>query len=182
MVLGGGIKYIDDAFDEKTFSKTKALLVAPVIAIFWIFMMYLSVPSATILGAIFLAVLSRNKVDNIGFHVGALAIISGLIILYFYKIVDFLWGPLVFLTVAGVLDEIGNDYVDKHPEIAKPFLFFFHYRFIMKIAVFLGVYFGFYGLEYFIAFIGFDIAYASVGDYSEKLKKHYQYNVRGLPI
>ncbi len=173
MVLGGGIKYIDDAFDEKTFSKSRAILLSPVIAVFWVLMMYVSVTSATILGAIFLAVLFRNKVDNIGFHVGALAIVTGLIILYLVKVVDFYWGPLVFLTIAGVLDEVGNDYVDRHPEVIKPVYFFFEYRFIMKLAVLLLVLLGYFGFEYFIAFLGFDIAYATVGQYSLRLKKHF---------
>ncbi len=177
MILGGGIKYIDDAFDEKTFSKVKAITLAPVVAIAWIFLMYMSVASATILGAIFLAVLFRNKVDNIGFHVGALAIVSGLAALYFLKVVNFDWGPLVFLTISGVLDEVGNDYVDKHPEVIKPVYFFFEYRFVMKLAVLLLVLWGYFGFEYFIAFLGFDIAYASVGIYSLKLKKQHRYYV-----
>lgn len=182
MILGGGIKYIDDAFDEKTFAKSTAILLSPVIAIFWVFMMYITHASATILGAIFLAVLFRNKVDNIGFHVGALAIVSGLGILYFFKVVDFLWGPLVFLTVAGMLDEIGNDYVDAHPKVGKWITLFFTYRFVMKLAVLVCVLMGFFGLEYLIAFLGFDIAYASVGAYSLRLKRHHRFNISNIKI
>lgn len=99
MVLGGGIKYIDDAFDEKTYNKQLAILIAPLIAIFWVFMMYVSAASATILGAIFLAVVLRAKVDNIGFHVGALAIVAGLFFLYLFNLIEFLWIPLIILTI-----------------------------------------------------------------------------------
>lgn len=182
MVLGGGIKYIDDAFDEKTYSKMKAILLAPVVAIFWVFLMYLSPASATILGAIFLAVLFRNKVDNIGFHVGAIAIFCGLAALYLFKIIHFDWGPLVFLTIAGVLDEVGNDYVDAHPHINKWIYLFFEYRFVMKVAVLLLVAWGIYGFEYFLAFIGFDLAYATIGAYSAKLKKHHKYSLNNFHL
>ena len=182
MVLGGGLKYIDDAFDEKTYSKMKAILLSPVIAIFWVFLMYLSPASATILGAIFLAVLFRNKVDNIGFHVGAIAIFCGLTALYLFKIIDFDWGPLVFLTIAGVFDEIGNDYVDAHPTINRMVFLFFEYRFVMKLAVLFLVVAGIYGLEYLLAFIGFDLAYATVGAYSLNLKKHHKYNLNNFHL
>lgn len=182
MILGGGIKYIDDAFDEKTFAKSTAILLSPVIAVFWVSMMYLTDASATILGAIFLAVLFRNKVDNIGFHVGALAIISGLGILYFFKFIDFLWGPLVFLTITGMLDEIGNDYVDAHPKVGKYVTLFFTYRFVMKLAVLALVVMGYFGVEYLLAFLGFDIAYASVGAYSLSLKRHHKFNISNVKI
>lgn len=182
MVLGGGIKYIDDAFDEKTFSKNKAILLSPVIAILWVFAMFLSPASATILGAVFLAVLFRNKVDNIGFHVGAIAVVSGLAILYFLRVVDFLWAPLVFLVLSGMFDEIGNDYVDAHPEVINIVRLFFEYRFVMKIAVFLLAVLGTYGFEYVIAFIGFDIAYASVGKYSMKLKREQKFSTNHFSL
>lgn len=182
MVLGAGIKYIDDAFDEKTYSKMKALLLSPVIAIFWVFVMYLSAPAATILGAIFLAVLLRNKVDNIGFHVGAIAIIFVIALLYFFKIVNFDWPVLIFLTVAGILDEIANDWVDTHPKVHPAVYTFFEWRFIMKIAVFICVLLNFFRIEYFLAFLGFDIAYASVALYSAKLKKELKVNYQNIQL
>ena len=182
MVLGGGIKYIDDAFDEKTYNKQLAILVAPLIAIFWVFMMYVSAASATILGAIFLAVVLRAKVDNIGFHVGALAIVAGLFFLYLFNLIEFLWIPLIVLTIAGVLDEVGNDYVDAHPRVHKGLHFFFEYRFVMKVVVLLLAIAGVYGYEYVLAFLGFDIAYATVGMYSEKLKRELKLNYKKVTI
>ena len=51
-VLGAGLKYIDDAFDEKIFSKKYALILAPLLAILWAYTMYIDSFSATILLAI----------------------------------------------------------------------------------------------------------------------------------
>ena len=182
MILGGGIKYIDDAFDEKTFNKQMAILVAPLVAIFWVFMMYVSPASATILGAIFLAVALRAKVDNIGFHVGALAIVAGLFFLYLFHLIDFLWIPLIVLTIGGILDEVGNDYVDAHPKIHRGIYLFFEFRFVMKLVLLLLAIAGVYGFEYFLAFLGFDIAYASVGLYSDKLKRELKLNYKKVTI
>jgi hypothetical protein len=121
-------------------------------------------------------------VDNIGFHVGALAVVSGLAILYLFKVVDFLWGPLVFLTIAGVLDEVGNDYMDRHPFIMRPIHFFFEFRFIMKLAVLVMVILGYFGFEYLLAFLGFDVAYASIALYSEKLKREHKFSINHFQI
>ncbi|QQR92505.1 MAG: hypothetical protein IPJ89_05155 [Candidatus Iainarchaeum archaeon] len=182
MVLGGGIKYIDDAFDEKTYNKQLAILVAPLIAIFWVFMMYVSGASATILGAIFLAVVLRYKVDNIGFHVGALAIVAGLFFLYLFNLIKFLWIPLIVLTIGGILDEVGNDYVDSHRRLHPAIRFFFEYRFVMKLFVLALAILGVYGFEYVLAFLGFDIAYATVGLYSDRLKRELKLNYKKVTI
>ena len=186
-LVGGGIKYIDDAFDENTYNKRTAMLLSPVIAVLWVFLMVLSAPSATILGAIFLSVALRKKIDTIALQVGAVAVIAGVVLLYLYRVLDFRFGPLVFLTVAGILDEIGNDFVDRHVSVRGFIYYFFEYRFVLKIAVFALAYMGFYGWEYFFAFLGFDLAYAWVGHYSEKLKHerkfyyHQRNNLNGIP-
>jgi hypothetical protein len=55
--IGAGLKYIDDAFDEDTFSKKKALALAPCIALIWICLSIYDAFSATVLSAILFSVL-----------------------------------------------------------------------------------------------------------------------------
>jgi len=176
-VLGGGIKYIDDAFDEKTFSKIKAVLLAPFLGGLWAFTMTLHPASATILAAIVLAVLLRGKIDNLAFMVGTVTIITAL---FFSGLATFLWLPLILITLAGVLDEVGNDYVDKNFKANKFIYIFFEYRFTMKLAVLYFAAINYFVWVYFFAFIAFDVAYALVMHYSMNLahKRKFYYHKR----
>ena len=173
-ILGGGIKYIDDAFDEKTFSKISALLFMPLLAVFGAVVMTLSAESATILGAIVVAVFLKGKIDTIAFKIGLISLIA---ILFFMGFFNFLWIPLIIIAIAGVLDEVGNDYVDKHLNVRKPIRLFFEFRFVMKLAVLYFAAVGTFAWFYFFAFIAFDIAYALVMEYSMSLahKKKFAY-------
>lgn len=172
--LGGSIKFIDDAFDEKLYNQNLATIWAVITAIVWASVMTISPASATILGAIVLCVFLKGKVDNIAFQVGVVAIF---VILFFSGFLDFLWIPLIFITIAGVLDEIGNDFFDKvGKERSKFFYYFFEYRFVMKIAVLTFALLGFFEFYYFLAFLAWDIAYAAVTLFSKKKKMRWAYN------
>ena len=180
-ILGGGIKYIDDAFDEKTFSVNKALLLAPILGVFWAYLMSLHAASATILLAIVLAVLLKGKIDNIAHQAGLVGIIGVVLVSGYF---EFIWLGLIVITIAGILDEVGNDYVDrkdlygKGDIISKIIHYFFEYRFTMKLAVFAFAFAGFYDWVYFLAFIGFDIAYVALTWYSLYLKNLSNFTYR----
>ncbi|MDD5163617.1 MAG: hypothetical protein PHD95_05430 [Candidatus ainarchaeum sp.] len=180
-ILGGGIKYIDDAFDEKVFRTRNAVLFAPILGIFWFVTMILSPESATILGAIVIAVFLKGKIDNIAHQLG---IISIFFLLFIFGFFNFLWIPMLILIIAGLFDELGNDYVDKHLEVRKPIWLFFKYRFVMKIAVLCFVLLGIFAPVYFFAFLAFDIAYALITKYSAKLahmrKFYYHKRTNGV--
>lgn len=171
-ILGGGVKYIDDAFDEGTFSKNKALLLIPFLAVFGAWILTTSIASATILMAIVLGVLIKGKIDNIAFKIGFFVLIA---ILFFFGYLNFLWVLLIILTLSGIIDEIGNDYADrknlyaKGDPLSKFFHLFFEYRFTMKVFVFSFAFLGFFGWQYFLAFLAFDLAYAGVMHYSNRL-------------
>lgn len=165
-LLGAGIKYIDNVFDENSFSKNKAILLAPFLGILWALVMLLSSESATILLAIFLSVLFAGKINNIAFQFGSLIIVLGILFSGFFK---FLWIPLIFITLAGIVDEIGNDIVDKKKILNIFLYYFFKYRFAMKLVVFSFALFNYFGWIYFFAFMAFDIAYEIVGSYSNRI-------------
>ena len=81
LLLGAGTKY----FDEDGSNSMATLFLSFFIASFWVFLMSLSAPSATILGAIFLSVFVSGKVDNRAFRLGAIVIFAGVVILFFLK-------------------------------------------------------------------------------------------------
>ncbi|MFZ2070547.1 MAG: hypothetical protein WAV32_02870 [Halobacteriota archaeon] len=157
-VIGGGLKYIDDAFDEDLFSKKIAMLIAPIIVIAWICLSLFDSVSATILFSILFAVLLTGKIDNLVFKMSSIALI---IILCLTQILSLLWIPLVTLTSMGVADEKGNDYADNHGTL-KLSEFFFSHRFCVKIGVLGLCMLSLLPWLYLIAFLAFDGSYESV--------------------
>jgi hypothetical protein len=173
-VLGAGLKYIDDAFDEKIFNKKIAYVVAPILGMLWAYTMFINVVSATILLAILLGVLLKGKIDNYAHFMGMVVVIAGAIVLG----VQLLLIPLVILTLAALFDEVGNDFIDKRHYIPgnnvlkKSVGYFFDQRWLTKVVI-LGLAFTkvipFY---FFLAMLFFDGAYILMRGYSQfKLRK-----------
>jgi hypothetical protein len=162
-VLGASVKYGDDAFDRKVFSQKKAVLLAPFVSVLWVYFMLTSAASATILGSIVLGVFLTDKIDWKAFQLGLLII--GLLSISFFinHWMNFLFVPLIGLTVAGVLDEIGNDFVDKKKKANQFVKHFFRHRFMLKLGVLLFSLLGFYGLEFVVAFLAWDVGYDEMG-------------------
>jgi hypothetical protein len=174
--IGAGLKYIDDAFDEDTFSKKKALAIAPCIALIWICLSIHDPFSATILSAILFSVLIAGKIDNTIFKLCAAALISVLALTQFQNL---LWTPLIFLTFMGVADEKGNDYTDEHPT-SKLLKIFFSYRFCMKLGLLSLCVLSVFPSIYLFAFLAHDVAYQTVrmiGKKSGKKRKAYMYQI-----
>ncbi len=168
-LLGAGLKYIDDAFDEKIFSKKLAMVLAPFLGILWAYTMLIDPFSATILLAILLGVFLRGKIDNYA-HMTGLVVI--LIILIFAGI-NLLFLPLIFLATAAFLDEMGNDVIDKNRGyfddnkfLHKVTLYFFDQRWLTKMAVLFVVLVGIFPLYFFLAILLFDGAYLTVRLYT----------------
>lgn len=158
-ILGAGLKFIDDAFDEGVFSKKAAAILAPFLVVLWMGMSMADEASAVILFSILFAVLLTGKIDNIAFKSSAL-----LLLLYFaYSgAMGSMIMALAFLTLLGVLDEIGNDYVDKGG--AGPIVeFLFLHRFSMKVGVLILCLASVFDWVYLVAFLAFDVAYDSMG-------------------
>ena len=157
-IIGFGLKYIDDAFDEELFNKSVAMLLAPILVLLWARVSIYDSFSATILFAILLAVLIAGKVDNLIFRISSIVLILSLFVT---KMLDLSLIPLFSLTVLGVADELGNDYVDnqKTHEICE---FIFSHRCCMKVGV-LGLCCVFLlPWLYLIAFLAFDSTYEAV--------------------
>ena len=163
-ILGAGIKYIDAAFDEKTFNKKFAMFLAPFLGGLWAYTMFINPFSATILLSILLGVILKGKIDNIAHLSGVIVIIPVILLLG----VELLFIPLIFLAAAAVLDELGNDYIDEHQQLFsknKLTLFvdyFFDQRWLLKTSILFLAFLGVLPYYFFIAMIFFDYSYLAV--------------------
>jgi len=163
-VLGAGLKYIDDAFDEKVFSKKIAYVIAPCLGILWAYTMIIDAVAATILLAILLGVLLKGKIDNIAHMIG-LVVIIGIIVV---AGVQLLFIPLIILAAAALLDEVGNDLVDKSRFLVggkwwqKIIIGFFDQRWVAKVAILGLVAASVLPWFFFVSMLLFDGAYLGV--------------------
>ena len=174
-ILGGGIKYIDAAFDEKVFSKKIALVVAPLLGILWAYTMFANEISTTILLAVIFAVLIKGKIDNRAHIIGLVTIvIFSVFVIFFIDGSGLMMLPLVLLTSAGLIDEVGNDVIGYNKKFLNSgrfryrfSLYFFGRRYLMKAAILYLVLFGIFPLYFLLAFIFFDEAYIMMDLYSQ---------------
>lgn len=172
-ILGAGIKYIDAAYDQKTFSKKTALALAPFLGVLWASTMIINPYSATILFAILLAIFLRGKINNHAFLLGFFVILIIILPLG----IELMILPLIFLAAAAFLDELGNDvigYSKKH-RTDKRFryqfvLYFFGRRYLMKAAILYLVILVVFPWYFLLALILFDEAYILMDLYSHSRK------------
>lgn len=172
-ILGAGLKYIDDAFDEKIFNKKIAYVVAPLLGVLWVYTMIIDVASATILLAILLGVLFKGKIDNYAHFLGMVVVIAGVLLLG----VQLLIIPLVILTLAALFDEIGNDFIDKRNYLNSNRMFskfvgyFYDQRWLTKIMILVLAFLNIIPLYFFLAMILFDGFYLGMRGYSQMKRK-----------
>ena len=172
-ILGAGIKYIDAAYDDKIFNKKIALSIAPLLGVLWAYTMLINPAAATILLAVVIGVLFKGKIDNIA-HLAGLVVIFAII---FVAGVQLMIIPLVFLAFAALLDEFGNDFVDKRKNSLnmnkfshKFVVLFFDQRWVLKVAILILGLVGTIPLVFFLAMFSFDYAYLGVRWYSKVRK------------
>ena len=168
-ILGAGLKYIDDAFDERTFNKKIALVLAPLLGILWAYTMVLDPISATILLAVLLGVFFKGKIDNYAHALG----LGVIVVILIAAGVQLLYLPLIVLVAAAVLDEAGNDVVDYNKNsfntsnfLHKGIIAFFDQRWVTKIAILYIALLGIFPWYFFLAMLFFDGAYLVVRMYS----------------
>ncbi len=184
-LLGLLVKFIDDAFDEKAYPRKLALIVAPITAIFWAYVMSLDSIAALLLTAIIIGVLIKGKIDNIAFII---AVISVYFAYFFIGDWNFILDPillilLIIISIAGVIDEIGNDFIDKKNIYKRGLLgkiihWSFEYRFVMKLMVLIFALLDFYSILFFIAFFFWDLGYELVMHYTKHIlhKRKFYYD------
>ena len=180
-LLGAGIKYIDDAFDEQRFNKKIALIIAPILGILWAITMLIDGISATILLAVLCGVLFKGKIDNYA-HFAGLFVIFAIIAI---AKVELMIIPLIFLAPFALLDEVGNDVIDYNKKYfngdrcwQKFIRYFFDQRWLLKVAIIAFIILGIIPYYYFFAMLFFDGAYLLMRWYSQ----FKQNRLRRIPI
>jgi len=165
--LGGSIKYIDQVYDEKIWSRAMAVILAVVSGLLMGYLVATDPASAAIFIAIVLGVALAKKIDNLPFMLGTLLVLGApALYLTFVSQLSLNWGILFFLTMAGLFDEWGNDLYDQK-KITGPLGRFFAYRSTMKLAVFAMPLLGVFSWSYFFAFLAFDISYVLIDWFSQ---------------
>ena len=163
-ILGAGLKYIDEAFDEHRFNVKIAYILAPILGVLWAYSMVVNAVSATILLAILLGVILKGKIDNLA-HVAGLGVIFIIVIL---AGVNLLIIPLIVFTLAALFDEVGNDYIEKQSYLNSMNIFkkitgyFFDQRWLTKVAILAIAIIGIIPIYFFFAMLFFDGAYLMV--------------------
>ncbi|UCD13211.1 MAG: hypothetical protein JSW60_06540 [Thermoplasmatales archaeon] len=177
-LLGAGIKYIDDAFDEHRFNKKIALAVAPMLGILWAYTMLIDVVSATILLAVLCGVLFKGKIDNYAHFAGLFVILA----IVAFAGVELMILPLIFLAPFALLDEVGNDVIDYNKRYLngdrlwhKFVRYFFDQRWLLKLAILVFVLLGIVPFYFFLAMLLFDAAYLIMRRYSQSRKRRSDY-------
>jgi len=185
-LIGGLIKYIDQAFDIEVFNKKVATFMAIPTAILMASLMAYNESSATIFFAIVLGLALTRKIDNIAFQTGLFFLLT--IPIFFGEYVKVQWLPFAFLFTACIGDEYTNDWSDQkakkrnidqalgvknHTSLKQQILeTLFQHRVLMKLAVIILVLIGSFKPIYIITFFAFDIAYKTVEIYSFKIKRY----------
>jgi hypothetical protein len=164
--LGFAVKYIDEVFDEGHFSKTTAYLLAAIAIPLSAYLLITDFYYRQLLLAIILSVFLSRKVDNRIFQL-FIVVPFGLGLAYHLLIAPLTldWVIVGTAAIAGLLDELGNNWVEQHP--CNCFVSsFFQHRWAMKLLV-LG--FGWVNLlpiSYVVAFLVFDGTYETVSSAS----------------
>ena len=188
-VIGGAIKYIDQAFDVGVFSKKFATIVAIPTGLLMGALMVLDSYSATIFLAIVIAVGVTQKIDVIAFRLGVFALL--IVPVFFQKLVEIQWIPFGLLVLAGVVDEYSNDWADsmfnggkgknyyKKKNILKRIsTIMFLQRPMMKVFVIILAIAGFIHPIYILAFLSFDAMYSLIAWLSIRYRI---YKISGIP-
>ncbi|MEH2129629.1 MAG: hypothetical protein V7K86_03000 [Nostoc sp.] len=167
--IGGGFKYIDQAYDAGVFSKEVAWIIACCVGVVMGVVMGVDSYSAELLLAIVIGVTFMSKFDNWPFRImGLIALLlPGILgtILSDFCLLKVQWLSLGILTCAAVLDE----YLDTFSNQKK--FRIFEYRPILEIVTLLAVIVGFLPLQTYLSLLAFDLAYNAVKVISNKLVK-----------
>jgi len=185
-LVGGLIKYIDQAYDIDIFNKKLATLLAIPTAILMGLLMAFNDSSATIFFAIVLGVALTKKIDNLAFQIGLFFLI--MVPIFFGDYVKVQWLPFALLLMAGLADEYTSDWSDEkikkrvygealgkktQTQTQQKILeTIFQHRIIMKLVVLTLVIARIFQPIYIIAFLAFDLSYKAVEIYSIQLKKY----------
>jgi hypothetical protein len=166
--LGGAIKFIDQAYDERAFSMRAANIVAVMSGLVMGYLMAEDSPFSTAFyAAMLISLVMAKKIDNRAFALGTILAVAAL--LAFYPSNDVQWAlwPIVGFLVAGFVDEVADGMVDRY-NLEGGLQMFLNYRPFSDIALFIMILAGMFSWVYLLPYFGFTFSYLLVERYSER--------------
>jgi len=166
--LGGSIKFIDQAYDERSFDRRSANLVAILAGVVMGFLMAADSPfSTTFFIAMLISLFMAKKMDNLAFVIGALVAVGSFLLFFSQYDVILLLFPIVGFLLAGFVDELMDELAHRW-ELRGTMESFLTYRPFSDIALVIMVLLGVFGWVYLIPYFAFTLAYMFVESVSVK--------------
>jgi hypothetical protein len=166
--LGGAIKYIDQAYDERAYSVRSAGTMAVMAGITMGYLMAWDSPFSTaFFSAMLLSLVLARKIDNRSFALGTLLAAGSLIAFYpSFEVTWEVW-PITAFFVAGFVDEIADGMVDRY-DLEGLLQSFLNYRPFSDIALIVMIAMGLFPWSYLLPYFGFTLSYMLVERCSER--------------
>lgn len=160
--IGGGIKYIDQAYDEGAFSKFSAIILAVLESFVMALLMVIDTPFSTVFYAGMIAgVFIARKVDNSAFIAGVCCNVIFIGILSLFHPIQFSVLPFVFFFIATFLDEVCD--VEAHKKRVNKYVSaILHYRPFNDLVLLGLILSGFFSWFYLLPYFAFTLSYIAV--------------------
>jgi hypothetical protein len=159
-IIGAGVKYVDAAFDDNTFSKRYTILFSIFLGSLAGSLMIVDQPTFIIFLSLIIGVALTGKLDILPFRI--LAVIATLLPFGYYgsslSLSGKQWQLIVLLSIGAIIDEIGNDLADAKI-LKRSIRAFFLNRGYLKILIILIALLNYLPAKYTIAFLSFDLGY-----------------------
>jgi hypothetical protein len=171
--LGGGLKYIDQAYDENAFSKFFAKILAVLLGFIMGYLMAVDTYFSTAyLAAMIVGVFVAKKIDNFSFIIVVTGALFSLCIFSLFYSIHLSILPFLFFSTATFLDEICDEEAHRK-KFNKHLRKFFQLRPLSDITLFGLILSGFFNWFYLLPYYAFFISYITV----EKLSLKRLHNV-----
>ena len=178
--LGGAIKYVDEAYDERAFPIFTANGIAVIAGIVMGVLMAIDSPFSTaFFAAMLISLFIAKKIDNLAFVAGAVFATLTVALLSQYYPVTWLVIPISLFLLAGFIDEIGDNFAHDHnlPDWLNNIL---HYRPFSDIALLGVIVVSGFPILYLIPYFAFTFSYIAVKRYAVEDSKLHAGVVAGM--
>jgi len=180
-VLGSGVKYVDAAHDDKTFSTKYSLPLAILLGLLAGAAMIWDQPTLIIFLSLIVGVTITGKLDILPFQI--LTAIAVLLPIFYYgtsfPLTPNDWHLVLLISFGATIDEIGNDLADANI-LKRKLRVFFLYRGYLKLLIGTVAVLHYLNYPYVLAFLSFDVGYLMLTRLSERRVAQLGYDPRFL--
>jgi hypothetical protein len=160
--LGGAIKFIDQAYDEGSFSTWKANLLAIAAGVTMGFLMAWDGPFSTaFFAAMLISLVLARKVDNLAFLIGLLCAVGTFIAFDLTRPVSLMPLPILVFLIAGIVDEVMDGVAHKR-HLAGLRQRLLAYRPASDIGLVAMMALGLFDWSYLLPYFAFTISYMTI--------------------